>query len=103
MIEVINDWKIDTYDGGYIAFSKTNTYVDKNGKEKTTIQNPSYFSNLSNALNYVFNQCVKEKIGSHRKPIGTEKVVEDIKAVYADFEKLLAPLKKLENYGFVKE
>ena len=104
MVELINGWKLDTYDGGYVAFNKVQTTIDKKtGKEVSRPQNPSYFSTLSNALNYVANQCAKEKIGSHRKDIGMEKVVEDIKEVYSDFEKVLAPLKKLENYGFVKE
>ncbi len=103
-VELINNWKIDTYDGGYMAYNKTTTQFDKKtGKEVSRPANPSYFSSLSNALNYVANQCAKERIGSHRKDIGMEKVVQDIKEVYTEFEKTLEPLKKLENYGFVKE
>lgn len=104
MIELINDWKIDTYDGGYMASNKVSVTVDKRtGKERTALASPSYFMDISNALSYVFKQCVKEKLGSHRKDIDIQKAVEDIKEVYAEFEKLLAPLKKLENYGFEKE
>ena len=104
MIEVLNGWKIDTYDGGYLAFNKTSTQFDKKtGKERQVPQNPNYFSSLSNALNYIANQCAKERVGSHRKDITLDKAIADIKEVYDEFAKVLAPLKKLEDYEFVKE
>lgn len=101
MIDLKNGWKIDTYDGGYVAANKFSTQVDKKtGKERTLPSNPSYFSTLSNALSFAFAQSVKEKLGSHRKDIDMEKAVQDIKEVFTDFETLLAPLKKLEKWGF---
>ncbi len=104
MVDLMNDWKLDVYDGGYMVSNRTTSNFDKKtGKEKVNLSNPSYFTTLSNALSYVYGQLVKEKIGSHRKDIDFAKLVDDVKETFEAFEKVVEPLKKLEKYGFVKE
>lgn len=104
MVDLMNGWKLDVYDGGYMVSNKVSTSIDKKtGKEKTNLVNASYFTALASALSYVYGQLVKEKIGSHRKDIDFAKLVEDVKETFEAFEKVVEPLKKLEKYGFVKE
>ena len=96
MISLDGGYAIDTYDKGYIV-GKVSVALDaKTGQDRETIRMPAYFQELSDAIEWAYKALARDKIGSHRKNIGLEQAIRDMRIIERQLTETLEPIRKLE-------